>query len=194
MINFIKNKWVYSITFLIFAFIINMIASSYLFNLSQKQEIPLMYDSLLNLLPYYNVGYLFDIFALLTFFIFMIYLIKYKRYDLIPHYLVTLSFLIILRSLFIVLTPMQSPCDYEGSMIFNGKLFNRGMYPSGHTANTFLLFLFSEGIYKYLILFLNLLIIFCLLIAKGHYSIDIFSGVIFAYSIYSLTKNVITIK
>jgi membrane-associated phospholipid phosphatase len=92
----------------------------------------------------------------------------------------------IVRGIFIVLTPFGNPPLFNGSdPLFNGfSKYELGVYPSGHAGNVFLLFLLvKDWIYKWIILFCLIIVIVALFLAHGHYSIDIFSGLFFAYAI-----------
>lgn len=186
----LKSKvFYYSLVIFILSIILNLGSSVYLYKYSEENGLPVLHDIILDNLPYFNIGYIFDFFAVLTMILFAIYVIHYKKYDKIPFYLFSFSGLIILRSLFIILTPLGSPCPIYSNHFLNSTIFNYGMYPSGHTANTFLFFLLSGGVYKYLILTCSIIVMTTLLLSRGHYSIDIFSGVIFAYTIYSLGRK-----
>jgi len=92
----------------------------------------------------------------------------------------------IVRGIFIVLTPFGNPPLFNGSdPLFNGfSKYELGVYPSGHAGNVFLLFLLvRDWVYKWIILFCLIVVILALFLAHGHYSIDIFSGLFFAYAI-----------
>jgi membrane-associated phospholipid phosphatase len=89
-------------------------------------------------------------------------------------------------SLFIVLTPFGNPPFFNGSdSLFNGfSKYELGVYPSGHVGNSFLLLLLvNNRVYRYILGVCLLIIIFSLFLAHGHYSIDILSGLFFAYAI-----------
>jgi hypothetical protein len=59
-----------------------------------------------------------------------------------------------------------------------------GVYPSGHAGSLFLFFLLvKDKWYKRIIFFCLVMVIISLCLSRGHYSIDIFSGIIFAYAI-----------
>ena len=64
--------------------------------------------------------------------------------------------------------------------------FELGVYPSGHAGNVFLLLLLVKNRgYKWLISSCLIVVILALFLAHGHYSIDILSGLFFAYAIRS---------
>jgi membrane-associated phospholipid phosphatase len=59
-----------------------------------------------------------------------------------------------------------------------------GVYPSGHAGSLFLFYLLvKDKWYKWILLFCLTIVIISLCLSRGHYSIDIFSGIIFAYAI-----------
>jgi membrane-associated phospholipid phosphatase len=69
--------------------------------------------------------------------------------------------------------------------LFHGfSNFELGVYPSGHTGNVFLMFLLvKDKGYKWLIFICLFVVIVALFLARGHYSIDILSGLFFSYAI-----------
>ena len=92
----------------------------------------------------------------------------------------------IVRGIFIVLTPFGNPPMFNGSdPLFHGfSNYELGVYPSGHAGNVFLLLLLvKDKSYKWLILACLIVVIVALFLARGHYSIDILSGLFFSYAI-----------
>jgi membrane-associated phospholipid phosphatase len=90
------------------------------------------------------------------------------------------------RGVFIVLTPFGNPPMFNGSdPLFHGfSNFELGVYPSGHTGNVFLMFLLvKDKSYKWLIFICLFIVVTSLFLARGHYSIDILSGLFFSYAI-----------
>jgi membrane-associated phospholipid phosphatase len=69
--------------------------------------------------------------------------------------------------------------------LFHGfSNFELGVYPSGHAGNVFLLFLLvKDKSYKLLIFTCLVVVVAALFLARGHYSIDILSGLFFSYAI-----------
>ena len=62
--------------------------------------------------------------------------------------------------------------------------YELGVYPSGHAGNLFMiLLLVNNRLYKWLIGLCLIVVIVALLLAHSHYSIDILSGIFFAYAI-----------
>jgi len=94
----------------------------------------------------------------------------------------------IVRGFFIVLTPFGNPAGFDGTEgPFNGFTdIELGVYPSGHTGISYLYFLLvKDKWYKNILLICVLIIVFALFLSRGHYTIDILSGLFFAYAIKS---------
>jgi hypothetical protein len=75
---------------------------------------------------------------------------------------------------------------FNGSdTLFKGfSKYELGVYPSGHAGNVFLMFLLvKDKGYKWLIFICLFVVITALFLARGHYSIDILSGLFFSYAI-----------
>jgi len=117
-----------------------------------------------------------------------VYVAHRKEYNRVPFILLMVGIFYLVRGVFIVLTPFGNPPLFGGSdPLFNGfSKYELGVYPSGHTGNVFMLFmLVNDSIYKKIILVCLVIVIIALLLSHGHYSIDIFSGIFFAYAIRS---------
>lgn len=98
----------------------------------------------------------------------------------------------LLRSLIIILNPVGdsfTETGYHG--IFPGSDLSQGMFPSGHTATVFLIYLLTEknSPHRLSMLLLVSLEIISLLVSKGHYSIDIIGGILLAYSVYKFFES-----
>jgi membrane-associated phospholipid phosphatase len=116
----------------------------------------------------------------------LIYVVHKKDYNRIPFIIMMSALFYIVRGIFIVLTPFGNPPMFSGSdPLFNGfSKYDLGVYPSGHAGNVFLMFLLvKDRVYKWIILTCLVIVIITLFLAHGHYSIDIFSGLFFAYAI-----------
>jgi membrane-associated phospholipid phosphatase len=101
----------------------------------------------------------------------------------------------IVRGIFIVLTPLGNPPMFEGSDgPFNGfSKYELGVYPSGHVGSVFMFFLLvNEKIYRRIIFICLMIVIVALFLAHAHYSIDILSGLFFAYALYSIGQKYLT--
>jgi membrane-associated phospholipid phosphatase len=189
-----KSKYMY---IALFSFItgagLNIASQTYLHNyLSQGKTLPVLSDFILDKIPVMNVSLYYDIFALIPIILVIIYVIHKNEYNRVPFILMMSAIFYIVRGIFIILTPFGNPPMFGGSdPLFNGfSRFDLGVYPSGHAGNVFLLFLLvNERIYKWIILFCLFLVIITLFLSHGHYSIDIFSGLFFAYAICSFGEK-----
>lgn len=168
---------------------LNFASQTYLHNyMSEGKTLPLLSDLILDNLPYYNVSLIYDLFCLFPIAIVMIYIVHKKDYNRIPFFLILSGIFYIVRGIFIVLTPFGNPPMFMGSdPLFNGfSKYELGVYPSGHAGNVFLLMLMvADKWYKRMILFCLVVVILSLFLARGHYSIDILSGIFFSYAIRS---------
>jgi hypothetical protein len=75
--------------------------------------------------------------------------------------------------------------------LFNGfSKYELGVYPSGHTGHVFLMYLLvNDRNYKRIIMACLVTVIVALFLARGHYSIDILSGLLFSYAIRSFGER-----
>jgi len=166
---------------------LNFASQTYLHNyMSEGKTLPMLSDLILDNLPVLNVALLYDLFCLIIFAIIFVYIVHKKEYNRLPFILLMSGIFFIVRGVFIVLTPFGNPPMFNGSYpLFNGfSKFELGVYPSGHVGNSFLLLLLvKDKTYRYILLFCLAVIILSLFLAHGHYSIDILSGLFFAYAI-----------
>jgi len=166
---------------------LNFASEAYLHNyMSEGKSLPMLSDLILDNLPFYNVSLIYDIFCLIPIFLVLIYFVHKRDYERIPLFLLMSGIFYIVRAVFIVLTPFGNPPMFNGSdSLFHGfSYFELGVYPSGHTGNVFLMFLLvKDRTYKWLILACLIIVISSLFLARGHYSIDILSGLFFSYAI-----------
>jgi len=166
---------------------LNFASQTYLHNyMIQGKTLPMLSDLILDNLPVIDLSLIYDILCLVIFLVVGIYIVHKKDYNRLPYILLLCGIFFIIRGIFIVLTPFGNPPEFQGSdPLFNGwSKFELGVYPSGHVGNSFLLLLLvNDRIYKYILTFCLLGIIFALFLSHGHYSIDILSGFLFAYAI-----------
>ena len=184
----IKSKYFYyGILAIIAGAGLNFASETYLHNyMSEGKTLPMLSDLILDHLPFYNVSLIYDVFCLVPIFLVLIYLVHKKDYNRIPMFLLLTGIFYIVRGIFIVLTPFGNPPMFNGSdPLFHGfSNFELGVYPSGHAGNVFLLFLLvRDKSYKWLILTCLVVVVGALFLARGHYSIDILSGLFFSYAI-----------
>jgi hypothetical protein len=166
---------------------LNFASQTYLHNyLIEGKTLPMLSDLILDHMPVIDVALFYDIFALIPVILVLIYVVHKKDYNRIPFIILMSGLFYIVRGIFIVLTPFGNPPLFIGSdPLFNGfAKYDLGVYPSGHAGNVFLMFLLvKDKTYKLLIMACLILVIITLFLAHGHYSIDIFSGLFFAYAI-----------
>lgn len=188
LIRVLKNKYLYiALATLIAGLSINIISQIYLYNNYNKGAIyPEMSDLILDKVPVIDVSIIYDLLVIIIFFAVVMYVIQRKEYGRIPYFLLLSGIFYIIRGIFVVLTPLGNPPGFNGSdPLFNGFCaYEFGVYPSGHVGNTFLLLLLvNDKIYRYVMWLCMAGIIIALFLSHCHYSIDIFSGFIFAYAI-----------
>jgi hypothetical protein len=188
IIPVLKSKYLYlGILSIIAGAGLNFASETYLHNyMSEGKTLPMLSDLILDNLPFYNVSLIYDISCLIPIFLVFIYFVHKKDYNRIPMFLVMSGIFYIVRGVFIVLTPFGNPPMFNGSdPLFHGfSNYELGVYPSGHTGNVFLMFLLvKDKGYKWLIFICLVVVIVALFLARGHYSIDILSGLFFSYAI-----------
>jgi membrane-associated phospholipid phosphatase len=174
-----KKVWL-CLLFLLFGLTANMAAGVYLKN-EFKDSLPILNDMILSNLPEVKIAWMYDIFMIIPLVLFIIYAF-HKKMDYIPYFMILFGVIQLIRAVFIVLTPMGNPSNHVG--LFVSTSFRYGLFPSGHTGSAFLAFLLSQGWYRWSIFICVIGLIISLLLAKGHYSIDIFAALIFAYAVY----------
>lgn len=166
---------------------LNFASEIYLHNyMSEGKTLPMLSDLILDNLPFMNVSFIYDIFCIFPVIFLLMYIVHRKEYNRIPFFLLMVGIFYIIRGIFIVLTPFGNPPLFTGSdSIFKGfSKYELGVYPSGHAGNIFMMFLLvKDSLYKKLILFCLIVVIVALFLARGHYSIDVLSGLFFSYAI-----------
>jgi len=189
-----KSRYLYIalISFLIGG-ALNIASQTYLHNyMLEGKTLPMLSDLILDNIPTANVALWYDIFALVPIIVILIYIVHKKDYKRVPFIIQMSAIFYIVRGIFIVLTPFGNPPAFTGSdPLFNGfSKYDIGVYPSGHAGNVFLLFLLvNNRVYKWIIMICLIFVIITLFLAHGHYSIDILSGLFFAYAIVSFGEK-----
>jgi hypothetical protein len=197
LIALFKSKYFYiGLASLIIGTQLNYASQTYLHNyMSQGKTLPMLSDLILDNLPIINLSFFYDFFCLLSAIILGIYLIHKKAYSQIPFIFLLCGLLLIIRGIFIVLTPFGNPPMFNGTTSpFNGfSKYELGVYPSGHVGTVFMyLLLVRDKTYKWLLFICLLIVIVALFLSHGHYSIDILSGLFFAYAIRSFGNKYFT--
>ncbi|MBS3091864.1 hypothetical protein J4466_00435 [Candidatus Pacearchaeota archaeon] len=182
-----KNRFFYiSLIVFLIGFVAYLISTMLVYQ--NFRNAPILNDLLFDALPFIPLPYLYNWLNSLSLIIFSFYVLM-KKPKSIPYFLLLFGIFNIVRDFFIILTPFGNP-----SIFYNGnysmlserfEILRFGVYPSGHTGTTFLAFLLTtDKKYKSILLVFVFLVAIFLLLARGHYSIDIFSALIFAYAIY----------
>jgi len=189
-ITLFKSRYFYIGFFSVLAGIaLNIASQTYLHNyMSEGKTLPMLSDLILDHLPVIDLSLVYDIVCLIPIFLMFIYVVHKKEYNRVPFILLMVGIFYLVRGVFIVLTPFGNPPMFGGSdPLFNGfSKYELGVYPSGHAGNVFMLsLLVNDSLYKKIILTCLSIVIIALLLSHGHYSIDIFSGIFFAYAIKS---------
>jgi membrane-associated phospholipid phosphatase len=191
---FLSSKKFYKGTaILVFGVETNFLSQIYLNEyIHHGESLPVLSDLILNNLPYWDVGFLYDYFSVLALAVFIFYIIHKREYYRVPYIMAICGIFMFIRGIFVVLTPVGHPSMFDGTEgIFEGfSKFELGVYPSGHTAIAFMYVLFANNkTYKTILSLCVSIIIISLFLARGHYSIDVLSGLIFAYAIKSFSDK-----
>ncbi len=194
MIPVMKSRYFYiGLLAIIAGAALNFASQTYLHNyMIQGKTLPMLSDLILDNLPVVDLSLMYDLLCLVIILIVAVYIIHKKDYKRLPYIMLLSGIFFIVRGIFIVLTPFGNPPEFLGSNpLFNGwSKFELGVYPSGHVGNSFLLLLLvNDRIYRYILTFFLLAIIFALFLSHGHYSIDILSGFLFAYAIRAFGED-----
>jgi hypothetical protein len=175
---------------------LNFASQIYLHNyIMEGKTLPMLSDLILDNIPFVDVSFFYDFFALTALIIMIIYIVHRNEYNRIPYFLLLFGIFYVVRGIFSVLTPFGNPPLFEGSNSpFKGfSKYDLGVYPSGHMGNVVIMVLLAKDkIYKTLLFICLCLIVISLFLAHGHYSIDIFSGLFFGYAIKSFGEKYFT--
>jgi len=193
----LKNKYFYiSVATLFIGTQLNYVSQTYLhYYTNDGKNLPLLSDLILDNIPLWDISYIYDIFAIVSQVIFILYIIHKDEFHKVPYFLLLSGIFQVVRAVFIILTPLGNPPNFEGSDdMFNGfSKFELGVYPSGHIGIAFLYFLFADNkTYKSLLLLCVIIITAALFLARAHYSIDVLSGIFFAYAIKAFGEKYCT--
>lgn len=154
-------------------------------------------DSILNVLPTYDLEFLFiDGFYVIIFLLFAYPILV--RPELAPFMLKTFGLLMLLRSGFIVLTHVGPPEGFFYGVtedVYGGPLkrfiFRNDLFFSGHTSIPFLGFLLLRGEkFRWFFFASSIVMGATVLLMHVHYSIDVFSAFFIAHGIYVLSDRI----
>ncbi|HEX2922323.1 MAG TPA: phosphatase PAP2-related protein [Bacteroidales bacterium] len=197
LIKVLKSPYLYyGLLSLTAGALLNFASESYLHNyMNEGKQLPMLSDLILDNLPYVNVSFMYDIFCIVPVVLLIIYLVHKKEYERIPFILLMSGIFYITRGIFIVLTPFGNPPMFNGTISpFHGfSKYEIGVYPSGHAGNIFMMYLIvKDKTYRWLIMSCLIIVIVTLFLARGHYSIDVLSGLFFSYAIKSFGEKHLT--
>lgn len=152
------------------------------------QNPPVAPDLLWMHLPYLPITWLSEIFLGISVLYILNWALK-KDKDFIPYAISVYSIFQIIRAFLIILTPLGIPSSYSGLAPIGGtSVFAYGAFPSGHLAYPVLTYLITR---KKIVLFFSLIVALALLIARGHYTIDLIGTIMLAYCLYKLSERYI---
>lgn len=187
-ISLLRNRFFYiGLTTLFAGIQLNFLSQTYLNQyVSEGKTLPTLSDIILDNLPYWDIDFLYDIFSLISIFTIAVYIVHRRKYSIIPYVLLLCGIFHITRGIFIVLTPLGNPAMFDGTQgLFNGfSKYELGVYPSGHVGIAYLYFILCRDKYYRIVLLASVFVIIgALFLSRGHYSIDVLSGIFFAYAI-----------
>jgi hypothetical protein len=184
---FVNRRFYIGVAVLILGIQMNFHAQVYLHDyVDSGKPLPVLSDMILDHLPYWDISYVYDIFSLASMGVFMAYVVHRRKLHEVPYYLLLCGIFHIIRAIFIVLTPLGHPSLFDGTEgPFNGfAKYELGVFPSGHTGISVTYFLLARGKgYRTALAVCLIVIIGALFLSRGHYSVDVLSGLFFAYAI-----------
>ncbi len=166
---------------------LNFLSQSYLHAyISDGKTLPMLSDIILDNIPLWDIDYLSDLGALASGIVFIVFIVHRVRYRDVPLYILLCGVFHLVRGVFIVLTPFGNPPHFNGTDgPFSGfSNYELGVYPSGHTGISWMYFVLATDRFYRAALFVCLLVVVAsLFLSRSHYSIDVLSGIFFAYAI-----------
>lgn len=154
---------------------------------SRFPDRPFPGDLLFEVLPYVDLGqYVSDLAVFAAILMLAYYGLTRARLE-IPKMMSVFATMYLLRAAMITLTPL-APAHGRGASFGFVPYIQNGMWPSGHTAATLLCFLLIDRKaaprLKSAAAILVVVEGASLLLARGHYSIDILGGLLLAYFVF----------
>ncbi len=186
-----RRFWIFlimSTLILVASYIANDLSISYLLKHNYNKG-PILPDIILDNIPYYDVSIIVDFTMVASVLLYIIYLFLYRKFDELPYLMLLFSAFEFLRAICIILTPMSKPCI--GDQCVFGWLYNEyaGLFPSGHLAISYLFnlyFLHRKNVRKigFLMIILTLINAICIMLARGHYTIDLVGTFFIGYTVF----------
>lgn len=154
-------------------------------------------DVILDVLPTYDLGFIYTWGMYVLIFLIYFYAIFIKP-EIVPFAMKTFAMLMFLRSGFILMTNIGPPADsfYLSTETLGGHavanfLFKNDLFFSGHTAYPFLAFLiFKETKLRWVFFWGSIVMGLAVLLMHVHYSIDVFAAFFIAYGTYAFSDRV----
>lgn len=148
-------------------------------------------DLLLSLLPRVDLRFLF-VWGFAAFWAWAIAIAALRETRRVAHIAWLYALLVVVRSLFIILTPMRAP---DGSLWVGGDplfdavgrylTFGNDLFFSSHTAMPFLGFLvYTDRWARLVFLAFSVVLAATVLLTRLHYSIDVFAAYFITYAVY----------
>ena len=159
--------------------------ASYYIHMSFGEPI-VVRDLLWEILPYFDVMFLCEIFLCLSIVILLLH--SFENKYLIPYAITIISIFHIIRAFMIILTPLGFPHTYTGFIHSTNHIFTYGAFPSGHLSVPYLIFMITKNKKAIILAFLVGL---TLLISRGHYSIDLIGTLLVAYPVFKFSEKYI---
>lgn len=153
-------------------------------------------DFVLQALPRWDVTWVLSYLwlAMQLFAVVTVFLFAPRR---VPFIFATVSLFVVVRTVFLVLTPLGPPQQNIDMTVLNplfseGKgvlAFNNENFFSGHTGVPYLLFLIHRPKWlKAVFLSFSVLMGACVLLARNHYTMDVLGAYFMTYAIYRLSR------
>ena len=151
-------------------------------------------DLILNNFGPYNLGFIFVWLFVSVIVLFFLYPLIFHPEEI--HYFVSMfSFLLIVRSVFVMFTHLKVPSDaiqVTFPWVLQFLNFQNDLFFSGHVGVSFLGFLILREHHKklsYFMLASSIILSVVVLLMHVHYSIDVFSAFFITYGVYKIGKK-----
>jgi hypothetical protein len=177
-----------SLIFCIFSFLV----SNQISRFSDQFQGPPLQDVLLDHLPILNSFWLFGMLSVFVWIILIIYHLSMP--EKLPYLFLAFSIFLLIRAGFIALTHMGPPNNMmldQSFLSFNQ--FHSDLFFSGHTGAPFFLALLSENkAMKTFCISASIVMGICVLLARLHYSIDVFGAFFISHSLAVIIRGHLT--
>jgi membrane-associated phospholipid phosphatase len=156
---------------------------------------PIVPDFLFDVFGYIGwLEYVTDPLVWISALLLILYMFSQGR-DRMPFLLNSIGLLYLVRGVLQLLTPLGRPTgnldSYGVLKVFN--VMQHGMFPSGHVAFSFLVFLVIDKerapVYKIVAGISSFLMVVTTLLSRGHYSIDMAGGLMLGFIVYTVLKD-----